>query len=38
MDGRDFLELSGGEAKGAGHGGMDFIEDYRPIKCLREGS
>ncbi|MDH5590790.1 MAG: Gfo/Idh/MocA family oxidoreductase, partial [Gemmatimonadota bacterium] len=22
---------------GAGHGGMDFIEDYRLIKCLREG-
>ena len=25
-------------AKGAGHGGMDFIEDYRLIKCLREGA
>ncbi len=25
-----------GKAKG-GHGGMDFIEDYRLIKCLREG-
>jgi predicted dehydrogenase len=24
-------------ASGAGHGGMDFIEDYRLIKCLREG-
>lgn len=24
-------------AKGAGHGGMDFIEDYRLIKCLCEG-
>jgi len=24
-------------AKGAGHGGMDYIEDYRLIKCLREG-
>jgi hypothetical protein len=24
-------------AKGAGHGGMDFIEDYRLIKCLRDG-
>jgi hypothetical protein len=24
-------------AKGAGHGGMDFIEDYRLIKSLREG-
>ena len=23
--------------QGAGHGGMDFIEDYRLIKCLREG-
>jgi predicted dehydrogenase len=25
-------------AQGAGHGGMDFIEDYRLIKCLREGT
>ncbi len=24
-------------AAGAGHGGMDFMEDYRLIKCLREG-
>jgi len=24
-------------AEGAGHGGMDFIEDYRLIKCLRTG-
>ena len=24
-------------SQGAGHGGMDFIEDYRLIKCLREG-
>ena len=24
-------------AKGAGHGGMDFLEDYRLIKCLRAG-
>ncbi len=24
-------------AKGAGHGGMDFIEDYRLIQCLRKG-
>ncbi|MBA2302212.1 MAG: Gfo/Idh/MocA family oxidoreductase [Acidobacteria bacterium] len=24
-------------AEGAGHGGMDFIEDYRLIACLREG-
>jgi predicted dehydrogenase len=25
------------KAAGAGHGGMDFLEDYRLIKCLREG-
>ncbi len=25
------------QAQGAGHGGMDFLEDYRLIKCLREG-
>ena len=24
-------------ATGAGHGGMDYIEDYRLVKCLREG-
>ena len=24
-------------AAGAGHGGMDYMEDYRLIKCLREG-
>ena len=24
-------------AEGAGHGGMDYLEDYRLIKCLREG-
>lgn len=24
-------------SQGAGHGGMDFIEDYRLVKCLREG-
>jgi hypothetical protein len=24
-------------AQGAGHGGMDYIEDYRLIKCLRAG-
>jgi hypothetical protein len=24
-------------AQGAGHGGMDYIEDYRLIKCLCEG-
>ncbi|MDE0648957.1 MAG: alpha-N-acetylgalactosaminidase, partial [Gammaproteobacteria bacterium] len=22
---------------GAGHGGMDFMEDYRLIECLRRG-
>ena len=26
-----------GKAKGAGHGGMDFIEDYRLIDALRHG-
>lgn len=30
---KDLEEMS----QGAGHGGMDFIEDYRLIKCLREG-
>lgn len=25
------------DAKSAGNGGMDFIEDYRLVKCLREG-
>jgi Glycosyl hydrolase 109, C-terminal domain/Oxidoreductase family, NAD-binding Rossmann fold len=25
-------------AAGAGHGGMDYIEDYRLIKCLHEGT
>jgi predicted dehydrogenase len=25
------------QSKGAGHGGMDYIEDYRLIQCLREG-
>ncbi|MFO7767885.1 MAG: Gfo/Idh/MocA family oxidoreductase [bacterium] len=24
-------------SRGAGHGGMDYIEDWRLIKCLREG-
>jgi Glycosyl hydrolase 109, C-terminal domain len=24
-------------SEGAGHGGMDFIEDYRFVKCLHEG-
>ncbi|MBN2375175.1 MAG: Gfo/Idh/MocA family oxidoreductase [Sedimentisphaerales bacterium] len=25
------------KSKGAGHGGMDFIEDYRLVQCLKEG-
>ncbi len=25
------------QSEGAGHGGMDYIEDYRLVKCLREG-
>jgi hypothetical protein len=25
------------QAAGAGHGGMDYLEDYRLIRCLREG-
>jgi len=25
------------QSEGAGHGGMDFIEDYRLVKCLRAG-
>jgi hypothetical protein len=25
-------------SKGAGHGGMDFVEDYRLIHCLRTGT
>ena len=25
------------KAKGAGHGGMDFIEDYRLVECIKEG-
>ena len=25
------------QSAGAGHGGMDYIEDYRLIQCLREG-
>jgi hypothetical protein len=24
-------------SRGAGHGGMDYLEDYRLIQCLREG-
>ena len=30
---KEMAELSAG----AGHGGMDYMEDYRLIKCLREG-
>ena len=25
------------KSEGAGHGGMDYLEDYRLIKCLRDG-
>ncbi len=28
----------GEEARGGGHGGMDYIEDYRLIQCLNEGT
>jgi len=28
----------GEAAKGAGHGGMDYLEDYRLVKCLRNGT
>jgi hypothetical protein len=28
----------GERSAGAGHGGMDFLEDYRLIKCLRDGA
>ncbi len=27
----------GEQARGAGHGGMDYLEDYRLIACLRRG-
>lgn len=27
----------GEQAKGAGHGGMDYLEDYRLVQCLRRG-
>ena len=26
------------QSRGAGHGGMDYIEDYRLIQCLRRGT
>lgn len=32
-----WLELANAAA-GAGHGGMDFLEDFRLIQCLRSGS
>ena len=25
------------QSQGAGHGGMDYIEDFRLVQCLREG-
>ncbi|NUO82660.1 hypothetical protein HUU05_21520 [candidate division KSB1 bacterium] len=25
------------KGEGLGHGGMDFIEDYRLVECLRKG-
>ncbi len=28
----------GMEAEGAGHGGMDYLEDYRLIRCLQQGT
>ena len=28
----------GDKAKGAGHGGMDFLEDYRLVQCLLAGA
>ncbi len=28
----------GAIGEGVGHGGMDYLEDYRLIKCLREGT
>lgn len=30
-------KAKGDRARGAGHGGMDYIEDYRLIHCLRAG-
>ena len=27
----------GGDARGAGHGGMDYLEDFRLIECLLKG-
>jgi hypothetical protein len=30
-------QTEGERARGAGHGGMDYLEDYRLIKALREG-
>lgn len=28
----------GAAAEGAGHGGKDFLEDYRLVRCLRQGT
>ena len=40
----DMLRVPGTEAslqeeksKGAGHGGLDFIEDYRLVECIKQG-
>ncbi len=30
-------KTEGERARGAGHGGMDYLEDYRLIRCLQEG-
>ena len=27
----------GEKARGAGHGGMDYLEDYRLVQCLLKG-
>ncbi len=31
-------KAKGAIGEGVGHGGMDYLEDYRLIKCLREGT
>ena len=36
-DHRLWVELEE-QAQGAGHGGMDYLEDYRLVECLRAGS
>jgi hypothetical protein len=30
-------KTEGARAEGAGHGGMDYLEDYRLIRCLQQG-